>query len=517
MSLPHLCDVLQLGQLRRREESGESGGLVQCEARRRSGEQLERRVRALAAGLAATQPGAALAPGEAALLLAPNSDSFLEALLAASATGALVAPLNTRWSAVESVASARAAEALIAEHADEPAVPWRHSPCGGALACFTSGTSGASKAVLLGARALLGQAAAKQQLVGYDPSDTFLHAAPLFHIGGLSYALAALAAGASHLLLPRFTADNALAAMRDNGITATIMLPALLHQLLGQGGESFPAIRSIVIGAGRPTPAQLARCREAFPNATFHSAYGMTEVGSTITWRTLWGPNQEPVELHALEEGAHPSALSCVGRPIHSTQVRVMATPEREAGSGEEGEVWVRGAHVMLRYIGRAEESAAALTPAGWLITGDVGCTDHQGRLWLLGRKKDVIKSGGENVHAAEVEAALGSHPGVAAAAVVGLPHEALGETVGALLQMAPGWEWGAPGMEAGAGAGRPLSLADLQAHCAAAGLSRYKLPRTAHGSPDPLPANGAGKVLKHEARTRLAAVLAGSRPASRM
>lgn len=72
---------------------------------------------------------------------------------------------------------------------------------------------------------------------------------------------------------------------------------------------------------GRPTPAQLARCREAFPNATFHSAYGMTEVGSTITWRTLWGPNQEPVELHALEEGAHPSALSCVGRPIHSTQV----------------------------------------------------------------------------------------------------------------------------------------------------------------------------------------------------
>lgn len=301
MSLPHLCDVLQLGQLRRREESGESGGLVQCEARRRSGEQLERRVRALAAGLAATQPGAALAPGEAALLLAPNSDSFLEALLAASATGALVAPLNTRWSAVESVASARtlspallildpsfgrlgvavaaglpslravvwlgappseaavdtgavglslSAEALIAEHADEPAVPWRHSPCGGALACFTSGTSGASKAVLLGARALLGQAAAKQQLVGYDPSDTFLHAAPLFHIGGLSYALAALAAGASHLLLPRFTADNALAAMRDNGITATIMLPALLHQLLGQGGESFPAIRSIVIGAG---------------------------------------------------------------------------------------------------------------------------------------------------------------------------------------------------------------------------------------------------------------------------
>mmetsp|Transcript_11081 Transcript_11081/g.31363 ORF Transcript_11081/g.31363 Transcript_11081/m.31363 type:complete len:168 (-) Transcript_11081:1516-2019(-) len=139
------------------------------------------------------------------------------------------------------------------------------------------------------------------------------------------------------------------------------------------------------------------------------------------------------------------------------------------------------------------------------------GWNSLQGRLWLSGRKKDVIRSGSENVHASEVEAVVRAHPGVAAAAVVGLPDRALGEKVACMLQLSPGWGWEAaadPAQDAdipsGGASNRCLSAAAVQEHCAKAGLSRYKLPRAAWGSAEPLPANSVGKVLKHVVRERL-------------
>jgi acyl-CoA synthetase (AMP-forming)/AMP-acid ligase II len=122
-----------------------------------------------------------------------------------------------------------------------------------------------------------------------------------------------------------------------------------------------------------------------------------------------------------------------------------------------------------------------------------------------MGRKKDTIKTGGENVHAEEVEAWLASHPGVAAAAVVGLPDEALGERVSVLVQLRGGWIWNEASSEEEHGQ-RKFGLSELQQHCVRVGMSRYKIPRVGLGTREPLPVNAAGKVLKHDVRVRLLA-----------
>lgn len=216
-----------------------------------------------------------------------------------------------------------------------------------------------------------------------------------------------------------------------------------------------------------------------FPNATLMTAYGMTEACSSITFDTLTAPggrcvappvhhgssssstgNQPgapPPQMHGSQStGSASAGLGvCLGTPAPGVEVRIDAASADAASLLDErqrshasagpaspaGEVLTRGPHLMSGYwppagrggagsSGSSSGSASAFTPDGWLRTGDLGWLDARGRLWLLGRVKDMIKSGGENVMAAEVEAVLCAHPGVAAAAVVGLPHARLGETV---------------------------------------------------------------------------------------
>lgn len=166
-----------------------------------------------------------------------------------------------------------------------------------------------------------------------------------------------------------------------------------------------------------------------------------------------------------------------------------------------------------------APAPATALQPGGWLRTGDAGSLGPGGALVLRGRLKDMVKSGGENVHPSEVESALCSHPAVAAAAVVALPDARLGETVGAVVVLRAGVRWegltaavAEPGGEAAAAAGpRPgseaaVTLAALQVHCRARGLAGFKLPRVAAATAGgaPLPANAMGKVVKERVRRAL-------------
>ena len=166
----------------------------------------------------------------------------------------------------------------------------------------------------------------------------------------------------------------------------------------------------------------------------------------------------------------------------------------------------------MLRYWN--ESAAAAFLPhGGWFRTGDLGHLTDQGCLWLVGRVKDVIKSGGENVAAAEVERVLQQHPGVAAAAVVGLPDARLGERVAAAVVVAPGWTWSdtEDKMDDDDGGG-VVSGGLLQQHCRSAGLSGFKLPRTVVAMEE-LPRNATGKVLKPQVRSMLLEKLATAPP----
>jgi acyl-CoA synthetase (AMP-forming)/AMP-acid ligase II len=183
---------------------------------------------------------------------------------------------------------------------------------------------------------------------------------------------------------------------------------------------------------------------------------------------------------------AHPDS---VGKPISPVmEVRITDPDGTPAPPGETGEIWLRGPTVFKGYHGLAEATAAALVD-GWFRTGDIGRVDDEGFVYVVDRLKDVIIRGGENVYAAEVEAVLYEHPDVVEAAIVGVPHERLGEQVAAFVRLRDG---------------ATATADDLRDHVAAR-LAAFKVPALVEVSDETLPRNAAGKVLKRELRDRLA------------
>jgi long-chain acyl-CoA synthetase len=180
---------------------------------------------------------------------------------------------------------------------------------------------------------------------------------------------------------------------------------------------------------------------------------------------------------------------SC-GPPVPVCDVRVMAADGTEAQLGEPGELWIKGPNVVKGYWNKPEATAASFSD-GWLHTGDVARVDDEGFIFIVDRAKDMVIRGGENVYCAEVEAAIFEHPAVADVAVIGVPHEVLGEEVGAVVVLRPGAE---------------LTAAELREHVAER-IASFKVPAHIWFSPDPLPRNPAGKVLKRDVRTKMLAL----------
>jgi long-chain acyl-CoA synthetase len=168
-------------------------------------------------------------------------------------------------------------------------------------------------------------------------------------------------------------------------------------------------------------------------------------------------------------------------------EVRVSGADGEPVPAGDTGEIWIKGPTVFRGYLNNPEATAAALSD-GWFRTGDVGRLDDDGFLYVVDRLKDVVIRGGENVYAAEVEAALYEHPDVAEAAIVGVPDERYGEAVAAVVRLRPG---------------ATTDVDGLRAHVAGR-LAAFKVPSIVRVTGDPLPRNAAGKVLKRELRTLL-------------
>ncbi|EFJ43456.1 hypothetical protein VOLCADRAFT_41779, partial [Volvox carteri f. nagariensis] len=514
-----------------------------------------------------------ITPGSVVVLVAQTSAAVMEAMLAVLDAGCILCPVNWRWTTAElSQALVRLGPALVLfdiscsdlvhkalvsafppssldlrnhhsqppqpqpQRQPEPQLQLLSSPCGTALLVFTSGTTAAPKAVRLSHAAFHIQSLVKLALVGYCREDTYLHLAPLFHIGGLSSAFAALMAGCTQVFLPRFEPRLVLRIIVRHTVSAFIAVPTMLQDLAaaataaaaeaacggsssGSGGTSglrppWGCVRRILVGAG-PTSPQLqdAICR-TFPGADLLSAYGMTEACSSMTFRHLSSAASVSPSGTPPAAAAATSAV-CVGWPAPGVQIRIRI--RTEAAAADAGAT--RGPHVMLGYWGNSAATAEAISADGWLSTGDLGYLAQDGSLWLLGRAKDMIKSGGENVFAPEVEAALCSHPAVAAVAVVGLPDERLGEKVAALVVLRNEWSFQdtsttSSTMSTNRNAtttttttttsGCITSLADLQAHCRAQGLAGFRLPRFAAAQRQPLPTTSSGKVAKAEVRERL-------------
>lgn len=395
-----------------------------------------------------------------------------EPALAVTDTGRVdgLAALGARLMALPELLARAAGQA---EAFPDPA----HDPDDLAAILYTSGTTGRSKGVMLTRENLASNAEALVGLWRFAETDVLLHALPVFHTHGLFVATnCVLYAGASMIFHRSFQPAALLAALPD----ATVMMgvPTFYSRLLADPGLSHATvahIRLFISGSAPLSPATHAEWQSRTGHAILER-YGMTET-NMITSNPYDGARR----------------AGTVGMPLPGVEVRITGPDGQVLPQGEAGSIEVRGPNVFKGYW-RLPEKTAEEFRDGWFITGDMGAVDDQGYLSILGRAKDLVITGGLNVYPAEVEAALDDLPGVAASAVIGVPHADFGEAVVACLVAAPKAALTEESIRA--------SLRDR--------IAAFKLPKRVLILDD-LPRNAMGKVQKAELRRRYSDLFAAA------
>jgi long-chain acyl-CoA synthetase len=398
--------------------------------------------------------------------------------------------------AVSPEAAAHAARHEASTRTLEPLGSFQVGPLNGAAQCepvsadghaqvaalvYTTGTTGAPKAVMLSHRNLLFIAASSSALRGVTSEDRVYGVLPISHVYGLaSVMLGTLDAGACLYLAPRYAPQALLQALRAQRLTMLQGVPAMYARLLehlkqvqaeaaGSTAPGFeirtdaPALRFIYAG-GSPLDPTLKHAVQQLFGQPLHNGYGLTESAPTISQTRRAAPRTD----------------TSVGPAIPGVELRIVDAAGAVLATGEIGELQVRGPNVMLGYYRDPLLSAQALLPQGWLATGDLARQDAEGALFIVGRSKELIIRSGFNVYPVEVEAALNTHPAVIQSAVVGRKVAGGNEEVVAFVEL---------------DRALPLELAALHAHVAAR-LSPYKRPGEIVVLPA-LPAAATGKVLK--------------------
>jgi fatty-acyl-CoA synthase len=338
------------------------------------------------------------------------------------------------------------------------------------LLCYTSGSTGAPKGVVLTQGALFWNAVNSTHMHDLTRADRILTTLPLFHVGGLNIqTLPALHAGATVVLHPKFDPEATLAAIEAEAITLTVLVPAQLEMMLARPqwrSAKLERLRCISTGSmivpGRLFDAVHAR------GVPLIQVYGSTETCPIATYITI-------ADAARKAGSAGKAAVHC--------SVRVVGDDGRDVAPGASGEIVVKGPNVMSGYLNAPAATADAMRE-GWFHSGDVGHFDEEGFLWVDGRSKDMIISGGENIYPAEIENALAESPDIEEVAVVGRPDAKWGEVVVAIVVPK---------------AGRTLSDADMQ-RVLHGRIARFKQPRE-FVFVDRLPKSALGKVKKDELR----------------
>jgi len=340
-----------------------------------------------------------------------------------------------------------------------------------AVILHTSGTTGKPKGAML-THGNLGRNADVnvRTLVETGPDDVVMGCLPLFHVFGLTCGLnGAVLTGATLTLIPRFDPRKALEVIERDAVTVFEGVPTMYAALLGVAAEAAPeatqSLRTCVSGGAALPVRVLADFEKAF-RCTVLEGYGLSETSPTAAFNH---PNRE----------RKPGSI---GTPIEGVQMRVVDPNGAEVPQGEPGEIQIRGHNVMKGYWNQPDATKATITPDGWLNTGDIGRVDEDGYFYIVDRTKDMIIRGGYNVYPREIEEVLYEHPAVAEAAVVGMPHDSLGEEVGAAVAL-----------KAGATA-TPEELRDY----VKARVAAYKYPRLVW-LVDTLPKGPTGKVQKRD------------------
>jgi len=356
-------------------------------------------------------------------------------------------------------------ELLDAEAVDDVAV----SPDHLAALMFTSGTAGAPRAAMITHGNLLANIEQVQQTSQRSTSgDVVYGVLPLFHIFGLNVVLgSSLAQGATVVLVQRFDPTTALESIRARRVTILPGVPAMwsaFAQLADAPADALATVRVALSGASR-LPVEIATAIEDRFGIAIAEGYGLTEASPVVTSSAGFTPR-----------------FGSVGKVLEGVEVRLVTEHGDEPPVGDAGEIWVQGPNVFAGYLDDPEVTARVLTADGWLRTGDVALCDEDGWLYLVDRAKDLIIVSGFNVYPVEVEEILMSHPAVAEAGVIGVPHPHTGEAVKAF---------------AVAEAGMQVDE-DALIEYAADHLARYKCP-TKVIFVDALPRNANGKLVRRE------------------
>lgn len=353
----------------------------------------------------------------------------------------------------------------------DPAVPVSElDPC---VILYTSGTTGRPKGVVIShrARALLANCVALEY--GLGPQGRTICTVPLYHGAGYTFGYSAVQTGGFVAIMPKFDAESLLRQIQEHRITTMFLVPTQLHSLKQLPAETLAAydlssLRTLYLGAAPLSPELKAWGERTWPHVGFHEHYGSTELGIVTNLRP---------ELSQANPGS-------VGPVWMMNELRILDDDRQPVPPGTPGVIYARSPFLMSGYLDDPEATAACTTPDGFVTAGDVGKLDENGLLYLVGRTKDMIVSGGLNVYSREVELVLDQHPAVAESAVLGAPSEHWGEMVVAVIVPAPG---SAP------------TPAELEEHCRAS-LAGYKVPRQ-FVFVDKMPKTPTGKIIKNELR----------------
>ena len=419
-------------------------------------------------------------PGARVGLAVENSAPHIAAMFGVWRAGAALVPLNPKLTAGEAeglLSHARAASTLrvdarTGEHAIAPFAPTSAASrdpgdADVAVIAYTSGTTGRPKGVVLTHANMLWAAAALVKTRRDGERSVAAVVSPLCHNPiFVSHYLARLVSGGT-VVLGAFEVERIVRLIRDEGVTDLPLVPAMIGPLLASRGLTDTSrVAKVSVGSAL-TPMEVKQTlAERFPNADILEAYGQTESTDGLTLTV----GREALERHGTVGRAH--ALFALGIESPSGE---LCAPD------EPGEIVAQGPTVMRGYLDDPDATAAALR-GGWLHTGDLGRMDEDGFVYITGRLKEIIITGGENVSPEEIEAVLARHPAVAEVAVFGAPHERWGEQVTAAV-IARG----------------PVSCDELR-EFARPHLAPFKLPRELMVV-DALPKTSAGKVKRREVR----------------
>lgn len=441
--------------------------------------------------------------GERVAVVSHNSSRLLTSFFGVCGSGRVLVPVNFRLrpDEVRYIVEHSGARVLVidpeldealadvtAEHrfvigddsllyAPEGAVPAPWEPDENATACinYTSGTTARPKGVQITHRNIWVNAVTFALHAGVTDRDVYLHTLPMFHANGWGMPFAMTGLGVKQVVIRKIDGAEILRRVRDHGVTVMCAAPAVAAAVLEAAqtweGEIPGRDRVRIIMAGAPPPTKTVVRVEEELGWEFIQIYGLTETSPLLT------VNRTRAEWDDLSAEDRAARLVRAGAPALGVRLSLSEDPDNE------GEVLARSNVVLEGYWEQPEESATALRD-GWFHTGDGGTIGDDGYLTISDRKKDVIITGGENVSSIEVEDVLFSHPAVAEVAVIGVPSEKWGETIKALVVLAPDAE---------------ATEADLIAWCKekAAG---YKAP-TSIEFRDELARTATGKLQKFKLR----------------